>query len=98
MFNRALPLLLLAVAFVFLASGPVLADDAKSHEGLVVSAGAGKLTMTDKDGKNEHSHQVAADARISRDGKECQLADLRKGDKVTVQVQKKADKEQAIRI
>jgi hypothetical protein len=96
MFNRALPLLVLA--FVFLAGGVVLADDAKSHDGIVVSAGAGKLTMTDKDGKNEHSHQVAADARVSRDGKECKLDDLKKGDKVTVQVQKKADKEQVIRV
>ena len=37
-------------------------DDAAgdTHSGLVVSAGEGKLTMTDKDGKNEHTEGEAS--------------------------------------
>jgi len=55
-----------------------------THTGVVVSIADGKLTMTDKDGKNEHSHTVAKDARITCDGKECKLDDLKKGAAVTV--------------
>ena len=61
-------------------------DDAAgdTHSGVVVSAGAGKLTMRDKDGTNEHSHDVTANAKISCDGKECKLEDLKKGSSVKV--------------
>src|SRR5262245_27803936 len=63
---RILPLALF-VAWAMWAA-PVAADDrANPHEVKVVSAANGKLTMTDKDGKNEHSHQVAEDAEITCD-------------------------------
>ena len=78
---------LVAVAALAIFSGVSLAekDDAgDTHSGVVVSAADGKLTMTDKDGKNEHSHDVAADAKISCDGKECKLEDLKKGTSVKV--------------
>lgn len=64
-------------------------DSGDTHSGVVVSAAGGKLTMTDKDGKNEHSHDVAADAKISCDGKECKLEDLKKGCTVKVTVKEK---------
>jgi hypothetical protein len=66
-------------------------DDAASgtHTGIVVSAGVGKLTMTDQDGANEHVHDVAADAKISCDGKECKLEDLKKGCTVKVTMKDK---------
>ena len=76
---------------------PARAQD-ETHEGKVVSVASGKLTMTDKDGKNEHSHDVATDAKISRDGKDCKLEDLKKGDKARVTTEKKGDKEMATRI
>ena len=53
--------------------------------------------MTDKDGK-EHSHVVAKDAKITKDGKEHKLADLEKGAKIKVTVVKKEDKEWVTKI
>lgn len=90
---RRTMLALAAVAFVVLAA-PAFAEDAKpgTHEGKVVKAEAGKLTMTDKDGKNEHTHAVPADAKVSCDGKECKVEDLKPGSTVKVTVEKKDDK------
>lgn len=62
---------------------------AETHSGVVVSTTDGKLTMTDKDGTNEHTHEVAADAKISCDGKECKLEDLKKGATVKVTIKDK---------
>jgi len=81
----------LLVAFVAMAALTVFTnislaakDAADTHSGVVVSVADGKLTMTDKDGKNEHTHDVAADAKVSCDGKECKLEDLKKGSTVKV--------------
>jgi hypothetical protein len=63
-----------------------LAIDDKTHEGTVVSAAAGKLVMTDKEGKNEHSHDVPLSAKVTLDGKDARLTDMRKGDAVKVTV------------
>jgi hypothetical protein len=54
-----------------------------SHEGMVISAAAGKLVMTDKDGK-EHSHAVPSTAKIMVDGKLAKLEDLKKGRMIKV--------------
>jgi len=62
-----------------------------THEGKVVKAESGKLTMTDKDGK-EHSHDIGADAKVTCDGKECKLEDLKAGYPVKVTAEKKGDK------
>jgi len=97
MLYRTLPRLLAALALFALATAPALAAD-ETHEGLVVSAGADKLVMTDKDGKNEHSHAVSTGARITCDGKECKLEDLRKGFKVKVTVKKSEGKDQVTQI
>jgi uncharacterized protein (TIGR03000 family) len=71
----------------------------KTHEGKVVKAGDGKLTMTDKDGNNRHMHDVSASALITRDGKDSKLADLKEGDfvKVTTETDSKG-KSQAVKI
>ena len=83
--RRILPLFALAV--LIYAFSPVLADekkaDDKTHSGKVVSVEGNKLTMTDAGGK-EHSHTVAADAKISCNGKVCKLADLKKGTLIRV--------------
>ena len=42
-----------------------------------MKAGDGRLTMTDKDGTNKHTHRVPATAMITFDGKECKLEDLK---------------------
>jgi hypothetical protein len=74
--------LLAVLCFVFFTATPAVAQE-KSHEGTFVSAAAGKLTMKDKDGK-EHSHTIAPDAKITCDGKECKVEDLKPGYKLKV--------------
>ena len=61
-------------------------DNTKSHDGKVVSASDGKLVMTDKDGKNQHQHQVTGAARILVDGMAARLMDLKAGDVVKVTI------------
>ncbi len=84
---RVLPLFVTAVAVIVAAGVPAsAADKDEIHHGTVVKAGDGKLTMTmkDDDAKKEHTHTVGADVKISCDGKECKLSDLKKGYTVTV--------------
>jgi hypothetical protein len=84
-----------AIVAAFVAwVGPVSAEDLKAgtHEGKVVKVEAGKLTMTDKDGKNEHTHAIPADAKITLDGKASKLEDLKAGQSVKVTVEKKDEK------
>lgn len=96
MFMRAI---LLAVAVLVPAfwSAPA-AEDEKPNvmEGKVVKAAEGKLVMTDKDGKNEHSHFVAKDATITIDGKASKLEDLKPGHMVRVTTKKRDDKVLAV--
>ena len=82
MLNRFLSLSLAALALVLFLSQASLAAD-KVHEGTVVKAGDGKLTMTDKQG-NRHSHTIPETATITCDGKECKLEDLKAGNSVKV--------------
>jgi hypothetical protein len=79
---RIATLFVAAVAVFALAADIIAAD--KTHDGLVVSVAEGKLVMTDNAGKNEHSHAIGATTKITLDGKEAKLADLKKGDKITV--------------
>ena len=78
-----------AVAILLLAGLATLsfADKAeKVHEGLVISATAEMLVMSDRDGKNEHAHKVDAATAVTIDGKPAKLPELVKGDKVKVAV------------
>ena len=85
---------LLAVVAVAAWAVPAVAEEEKAgtHEGKVVKAGDGKLTMTGKDGKNEHTHAIGADAKITLDGKDAKLDDLKAGMAVKVTAEKKGDK------
>ena len=65
---------------------------ASSHEGKVVEAGKGKLTMTSMTGDNQHTHDVAADAKITCEGQPCKLDSLGPGDVITVTVDQKDGK------
>ena len=85
MLHRTLSLSLAAFALVLFLSQTSLAAD-KVHEGTVVKAADGKLTMTDKQGK-QHSHAIPATAEITLDGKECKLEDLKTGFSVKVSTQ-----------
>ena len=82
MLHRALTVSVAALALVLFVTQSSLAAD-KVHEGTVVKAGDGKLTMTDKQGK-EHSHTIPATAEITCDGKACKLEDLKAGFSVKV--------------
>jgi len=83
MLQRSLVMVLAALALVmFLAPVAVAAD--KVHEGKVVKAGDGQLTMTDKEGANKQTHKVPATATITFDGKECKLEELKEGNWVKV--------------
>jgi len=85
-----------AMAFALMIGQAARADDKgeKSHEGKVVKAGEGKLTMTDKDGGKQHTHLVPATAKVICDGKECRLEDLKPG--TVVKVTMKGDGEKAV--
>jgi len=83
MFQKIVLGWMFVVALTALVSGTALAAD-KAHEGTVVSAAEGKLVMTDQAGKNEHTHMVAAATKVTLDGKDAKLIDLKKGDSVKV--------------
>jgi hypothetical protein len=87
-----------AVALALWISPSTFAAD-ESHDGTVVAVADGKVTMTATGSKDEHSHAVAADAKITLNGKEARLTDLKKGDKikVTMGADKKATKIEARR-
>jgi hypothetical protein len=55
----------------------------KSVDGTVVRVSDNKLTMTDKEGK-EHSHALATNVQVTRDGKTCTAADLKAGMRIRV--------------
>lgn len=55
----------------------------KSMDGTVVSVSADKLLMTNKEGK-EHSHALAANVKVTCDGKSCKAADLKPGMRIRV--------------
>jgi hypothetical protein len=87
---RSLLLLACALALALLVAAPLAADEKKAdktHDGLFVSAAKdGKsFTMTNKEGKSEHSHTLSADFKcMDGDGKECKLSDLAKGQMIRV--------------
>jgi len=98
MTRRSLFVALAAFALVVWAGNTAVAED-KAHEGTVVSVSEGKLTMTATGSSEQHSHDVATDAKITLDGKEAKLTDLKKGDtiKVTMGADKKVTKIEAKR-
>jgi hypothetical protein len=96
MLSRVLPLFFLVLG-VTVANGREADKKADTHEGKLVKVDGNKIVMSDKEGKNEHSHTLAADAKITCDGKECKAADLKPG--VAVKVTTKAgDKTTAVRV
>jgi Cu/Ag efflux protein CusF len=82
MLHRVVSLFFVAVALSWVMSAPAQAAD--SHQGKIVETSAGKLVMTDMDGKKEHPMEVPASAAVTRDGKEAKLTDLKAGDTITV--------------
>ena len=77
MVKRCLPLFAAAL-FAFVAQ-PLSGADDKVHEATVVKAGDGKITLTFKGDEKKHEHDVAKDAKITLDGKDAKLEDLKEG-------------------
>jgi hypothetical protein len=84
MLSRVPRLVVLAVALVALAGLSLRAADDKAHEAKVVKAGDGKITLTFKGDDKKHTHEVAKDAKITLDGKEAKLEELKEGFPVKV--------------
>ena len=82
MLYKGVSLFFIAAALSWVMSTPAPAAD--SHQGKVVETSAGKLVMTDMEGKKPHPMEIPASATITRDGKESKLTDLQAGDTITV--------------
>jgi uncharacterized protein (TIGR03000 family) len=67
------------------------------HEGKIISATTDQLTMGDKEGKNNHAHTITPDTKVTLDGKDSKLEDLKPGMEVRV-TPKEGDKDKASRI
>jgi hypothetical protein len=87
--KNALCVLAAFAAMVMFASQAAAGDE--THEGKVMSVVDGKLTMCDKDGKNEHSHMITSEAAVTCDGKDCKIDDLTKDCWVKVTCEKRGD-------
>src|SRR5262245_44362335 len=97
MLNRILAVVAV-LALALLISAPVVAADAaNTHEGKITKVDGDKITMSDKEGKNEHTHTLAADAKVTVDGKAAKAADLKAGMSVKVTT-KKDSKDTAVKV
>ncbi len=79
-----MPRLVRVCVMALILGGIVSCQGADTHQGKVVETSAGKLTMTDVEGKNQHTMDVPTTAAVTRDGKTVPLADLKPGDTITV--------------
>ena len=70
----------------------------ETHQGKVVAAGAGKLTMEDLRGNMQRTFEVAANTNIMCESKKCGLSDVKMGDMVMVTVDNQGDKIVATKI
>ena len=101
MMYRALPLSLVALALALFVGASALADDTKAaergkwHDGTVIRVTADKLVMVDtsKNGveEKEQTFRLADNARVTLDGKNCKLEDLKAKQKIRVTNQKGDD-------
>jgi hypothetical protein len=76
--------IVLVCVLVLLVGGMVSCQGADTHQGKVVEASPGTLTMTNLEGKNPHTMDVPTTATVTRDGKTVTLVDLKPGDTITV--------------
>jgi hypothetical protein len=79
MLSRIPFLAVVAVALVALPGLLLQAADDKVHEATVVKAGDGQITLTFKGDTQKHTHDVAKDAKITLDGKDAKLQELKEG-------------------
>ena len=85
--NRFYVLLLAAAALALIPASLAVAEEANTHEGMVVSAGAGRLAITGLDGK-EHSYEIGDMVKITVNGHMGKLDDLKTGIRIRVTTDK----------
>jgi hypothetical protein len=78
-----------AISAVLALSSGCARSAADSHQGKVVEAGNGKLTMTDAAGGNRHTHDIPPEVTITCAARPCGLAELKPGTTVTVTTEAK---------
>jgi hypothetical protein len=83
---------------VFVLSGGCAESPANSHQGKVVEAGNGKLTMTDLAGSNPSTYDIAPGVTITCAGRPCGLAELKPGATVTVTTEAREGKTQVTKV
>lgn len=83
---------ILVVALVFTGVAVAVVDEV--HEGKVLMAVDGKITIQDKDG-NSQVFAVAPEAKITLDGKPVKLQEITNGNMATVTVKTAGDKKSA---
>jgi hypothetical protein len=88
MTGRIIPLTLVVSVLAVLLVQIAAAADPQLHEGTVVSAGAGKLAIKDKAGKDQ-SFAVDGATKITVNGKPGRLEDLKESMPVQVMVDDK---------
>jgi ABC-type Fe3+-hydroxamate transport system substrate-binding protein len=79
------------VVMLLIPLGGCARPSAEVHQGKVVTAGTGKLTMTDLAGQNEQTHAVASDVTVTCGDKPCGLSDIKAGSTVAVTTEKRGD-------
>ena len=85
---------LFTIILVSLALSSVAFAADEVHEGKVLLAKDGKITLQDKDGNSE-VFAVAADAKITLDGKSAKLEEIASGNVAKVTVKTAGDKKTA---
>jgi hypothetical protein len=84
---RTLVLVLAVLALALYAGAPAVMAEEKTdtHEGTFVKADDKSLTMKGKDDK-EHSHDLTKDTKVTIDGKDAKVTDIKAGTKIKVTV------------
>jgi hypothetical protein len=86
--SRRILLAVFTAAFAVVAFGAFSRAIGGEHNGKVLLAGDGQLTIKGSDGANK-VFKVSTDAKIARDGKSAKLEDLKLGDEATVSADEK---------
>src|SRR5881397_3813151 len=90
MIHRIVPHMFVAAALTAFVAAAAVAGE--THEGKVVEASKGKLTMTDLDGKNKHTMDLSSNVRITLSGKSARIDDLKKDAIIEVTTEQKDGK------
>ncbi|MBL8826857.1 MAG: hypothetical protein JNM18_07700 [Planctomycetaceae bacterium] len=104
--TRILLMIGIVIASGLLVAAAPLNPAEKSHSGVVISVGVGKLVLADSEGNNEVALAISDRTSVTLDGAPAKLLDLMKGDMaavtigddgVVVSVNAKRDKKNVVR-